>query len=888
MRTLLRGGRAATLLGTLALVLLLLPAAIAGAEGLQITQFEAAPLTEGGTPATEAGSSPFEWSIDFGFNTVELSGGEVVPAQNVRDLSLALPPGTVAGAADFPRCSQAQMESQPPVTACPPASQVGVAKLDMLLPGGRETQVSPIYNLAPLPGQPAEFGFMVLASVVRVRLGLRPADYGATARIANLSNLAPVYGGSLSIWGEPSAAGHLGEREATNTTLPAETDLPPFLRDPDDCRAPLRSSLAVDSYQAPARLVSQSAAAPPMSGCELVPFAPTVAVRPAVGSPAVPAGLAVDLRLPQLAAGVGSSSMESLRFELPAGVTLSPAAGDGLEACSDPQLGLSSSSPAACPPASELATVTLDTPFLDVPLRGALYLGSQLSDDPESGGMVRLFLVAEGSGLTIKVPGEVEVDARDGRLTASFAGLPPLPFERLLFQFRDGPRAPLTMPPSCGAYQTRAWLTPTARPLSPVEQVAGFDLGSGCGTPAFAPALAAGLADPRAGGSSALIVDLTDSGAAENIEGFRLELPAGLTARVAGVELCQAAAAANGNCGQSSRIGQVVVAIGRGSAPLFLPHAGDPVDSGVYLAGPYEGGPYSLVIELPVRVGPFDLGTVTLRAALTVDRRSGRITVETGGLPQLLRGIPAQYRRIHLEIDRPGFIAAPTGCRPDQTAGTAISGAGTIAQLASAFRAHGCRRLGFDPSLRVRLTGANHRSGHPRLHARFRGRAGDANLRRAAITLPPTEYLDLSRSRDVCSFAEFASLSCPPASALGRARAWSPLLGRPLEGTVYLRESRSRLPGLAISLGGPVRVDVSARISTVDGRVRISLGRIPDLPVRGFVLVLSGGRRGPLVNNTDLCAARPRFGVRLEAQNGRLMEDGPALGTGCSTVDDKD
>lgn len=871
------------LVAAIALAWLPLPAR---ADALQITDFEAGALTDSGSPATAAGSHPFEWLASFHVNTMELDGGAVVPAQNVSDFTLGPPPGMVAGAAEFPRCTQEQIEINPPWSACPPETQIGVARFEILSARGRQPILVPIYNLVPSSGAPAEFGFMILAVGVRVHVGIAADDYGPRVSIEDLSTAAPIFGASLSIWGDPGDGRHDASREITETPLPPGTVLPPFLTNPTSCDGLQRTSLSVRSYQDRGSPVVREAIAPAMQGCDEVPFDPAVAVTPSSVDPGTPTAFGVTVRNPPPGGDSSqrvASALQRIRMEFPPGVALSQAATDGLRACDDAQLRLGQDLPAVCPPASEVGEVTIETPLLDEPLVGGIFLGAQRSQDPESGKMVRLFLVAERSGLAIKVPGEVTVGAGDGRLTAVFPDLPPLPFGSVRLEFHGGPRAPIAAPPRCGAYKVEAVLTPMARPAAPVERSAELRVDRDCDAASrFDPSISAGLLDATAGGRSPFVFDLTNGAVGQNVDSLELDLPPGLTARVGKVPLCPGAAAERGDCDATSRIGSVTVGLGSGPVPTFLALGRE--DAGVYLAGGYRGAPYSLAIEIPVRAGPFELGKVHLRAALRVDPRTAQVTVSAADWPQIVSGIPVRYRRIHIELDRPGLIGSPTSCQPGETAATVVSAEGTVAHRTAPFRARRCRRLGFRPEMKLRILGATHRSGHPALRAVLRSRAGDSNLRRASFTLPPTESLDLRRLREVCSYAELAARRCPPATVFGHVRAWSPLLGRPLEGPLFLRESRSRLPGLAAVLDGPVQMIVGAGVSSAGGRIRIGFGRMPDVPVSRVVFTAPGGRSGFLVNNSSLCVDQIQLRARLEAQAGPVREIRRPVRTGCDSA----
>jgi hypothetical protein len=131
---------------------------------------------------------------------------------------------------------------------------------------------------------------------------------------------------------------------------------------------------------------------------------------------------------------------------------------------------------------------------------------------------------------------------------------------------------------------------------------------------------------------------------------------------------------------------------------------------------------------------------------------------------------------------------------------------------------------------------------------------------------------------------QFAAKQCPPGSVYGFAKAWSPLLDKPLEGPVYLRSSSHKLPDLVASLDGQIHVDLDGRIDTGhNGGIRNTFEMVPDAPVSKFVLEMQGGKKGLLVNSENLCSpqAKTNAVVNLTAQNGKLHDTTPAVGNSC-------
>ena len=92
---------------------------------------------------------------------------------------------------------------------------------------------------------------------------------------------------------------------------------------------------------------------------------------------------------------------------------LNPSAAEGLVACTDAQLGKGTTAPVACPAASKIGTVSIETPPLPSgSLGGDVYLGQQLSRDPASGDEYRIFVDAESSryGVSVRLIGHVSAD----------------------------------------------------------------------------------------------------------------------------------------------------------------------------------------------------------------------------------------------------------------------------------------------------------------------------------------------------------------------------------------------------------------------------------------------------------------------------------------------
>ncbi|HSC55658.1 MAG TPA: hypothetical protein VLC51_00555, partial [Nitrospira sp.] len=416
---------------------------------------------------------------------------------------------------------------------------------------------------------------------------------------------------------------------------------------------------------------------------------------------------------------------------------------------------------------------------------------------------------------------------------------------------------------------------PVATGQSQMTIDAGCDQG-------FSPTLHAGVTEPVAGKFSPFVFDLAKDDGQQAMRGFELKLPDGELAKLKGVPLCPDAAAQGGSCPSDSAIGHLVAATGPGPEPLWVPQPGrgEPY---VYLAGPYAGSPFSIVTEVPAQAGPFDLGTVVVRSGLGLDPDTNRAVVKADPLPQFFEGVGLTYRRLHVVVDRPGFSLNPTDCREMHVDSTITSTQGAVAHPAARFKIDGCKRLKFKPSLKLKLKGGTERGQYPALTAVLKGRKGDANIASTSVALPHSEFLAQEHIGTICTRKQFAVDKCPKRSVYGRAKVWTPLLAKPLEGPVYLRSSNHPLPDLVAALGGELEVNLAGRIdSTKAGGIRTTFEAVPDAPVTKFVLKVNGGAKGLLVNSTDICRGGHRSRVKMQAQNGRESDLRPRLTTnGC-------
>lgn len=805
-----------------------------------------------------------------------------------KDITVSLPAGLLGNPNAIPRCDTGDFVA---FGNCPTDAQVGITEVQLGKPLYTKA-IEPIYNLAPPHPQEeiARFGFIAGLFPVFIDVQIRAAgDYGVTATIHRAPGMAAVIEANTTFWGNPASQTHDKERLSPFEVAcsgrpectpppgghPSGLDPTVFMTNPSACQSQL-VGIAITSYQVPGQTITANPPLPSIEGCEGLPFEPSFEAHPTNPVAGAPTGLNTTLHLPQVEEvnSKGTSTMRAARITFPEGMTIAAGAANGLAACSGEQVGFHQEVDAACPDASKLGAVEITSPSLPEPLNGWVYQRTQ-----RPGHLFGLWLVSDELGLHVKIPGEIEPDPDTGRLTAVFEDLPQVPVEEISLDVWGGSRAPLENPDSCGSFATSYTFSPHSQdpPVSGQSQMA---IDQGCGPRGFSPKLSAGVTEPLAGKFSPFVFDLVREDGEQNLAGLDLTLPKGELAKIAGVPRCPDAAADSGNCQVDSKIGSVAVAAGAGPAPLWLPQAGKSATA-VYLAGPYKGAPFSAVTVVPAQAGPFDLGLVTVRAALHIDPASGQATIKADPLPQFVEGVPVIYRRIRVAIDRPGFSLNPTNCRELAVSSTVTSTEGVTATPSTRFQVDGCRGLKFKPSLELKLEGGTKRGDYPALTAILKARKGNANLGRASVALPHSAFLAQEHIVTICTRKQFAADACPKGSVYGTAKAITPLLDKPLEGPVYLRSSDNPLPDLVAALDGELEIDLAGRIDSHSQGIRTTFDEIPDAPITKFVLRMKGGAKGLLVNSMSTCG-KHRAVLRMRAQNGRTVRAQPPLtATGC-------
>ncbi|MET0306503.1 MAG: hypothetical protein ABW196_09790 [Solirubrobacterales bacterium] len=906
-----------------------------------IERFSQQSEEEGGAPTRQGGGHPFQLTTTVQLNSGPLSPGatreETLVEQPAlpRNLRFPLPAGLVGNATAMPQCAMSVFLSttggsdEGVTNKCPDASAIGVASVTIVADGilGLVRVAVPVFNLPPAHGEPARFGFKAVGSPVLIDTALDPEDeYRIVASVSNVTQLAQYLSSTVSLWGTPGDPRHDSARgwnctykvkELGPCARPPGLSEAAFLRQPVSCNAPLDFGMQLEPWNVPigSQVESASFSGDPLLGCNKVPFDPTISSAATSKLAESPSGLSFSLNMPNSGllngAGIAEGQPKKVEVTLPKGMTVNPSAAEGLAVCTPADYArekFNSKPGQGCPDAAKIGNVQIDTPLIAEQVKGALYLAAPHDNPFDS--LLGLYIVARvpERGVLVKLAGKVSPDPMTGQLVTTFDDAPQLPFESFELNFREGGRAPLVTPPACGDYDILAKFTPWSAqdpdnpaPNEVITRKSTFTVqrgvdGGACppgGVPPFKPEFQAGSINNDAASHTPFNMRLIRHDGEQDMTKFSTVLPPGMLGKLAGVSKCPTSAIAVAkaktaseeivapSCPANSEIGRSLAGAGVGSILTYIPGK-------VYLGGPLNGDPLSVIAITPAKAGPFDVGTVVVQEALTLNPKTAEVEVDgeaSDPIPHILAGIPVKLRDLRVYVDRPDFIVNPTSCEESKTEAALFGSFLDVfnpaddkpVALSDRFQAANCANLGFKPKLALNLKGGTKRGGHPGLKALYKPRKGDANLEGLTVRLPRSAFLDQAHIRTICTRVQFAAKACPIAAQYGYIKAWTPLLEEPLEGPVYLRSSNHKLPDLVFDLHGLVDVEVATRIDSAKGGIRATVESSPDAPLTKVELRMQGAKKGLIINSRDLCAAPSRANVQFSGHNGKQSSARPVM-----------
>jgi hypothetical protein len=968
-----------------ALSLTFASSALAEKAPFGLNRLEVSATNENGTPDVQAGSHPYELRTSFVLSKPELieKPGEddfLAAGGGLKDVRFELPPGFVGDPDATPRCAYQAFRAK----ECPDDTAVGEATTtvaepytdDIVVVNGEPLDktkwvTNAVYNVETPGGIAAEFGYIVKGAVpvfldASVRTG---GDYGVTVDARNVPQSLQVVASKVTIWGVPAAVSHNlirgkcldegeseghgepgngleeinGEKshdeEVSEGDCPAGVPAQPLLTNPTSCGEARIATMSVDSWEEPgnfSRERTKTAPLPALSGCGKLAFQPSLEVQPDGGAGSTPTGLNVHVHVPQESTtnpeGLGEADVKDTTVALPPGVQVSPSAADGLQACSNAQIGFTGVNPESgldeftpelpkplepgvnfCPDASKIANVRIATPLLEHELTGSVYLAAPqnfagIPQNPFSS-LIAMYLVAEEPehGVLVKVAGRVSLNEATGQITTTFENTPELPYSDLQLEFYGTNRAPLATPAVCGVYTTTSAFTPwgglTKNPSAEFAISSGPS-GSSCTYPGqalpFTPSLASGTTNNNAGGFSNLTTTLSREDGQQQIQQVTLHYPPGVTGLLAGVPLCGEAQANAGTCGPESQIGESIVSVGLGGDPFTV------VGGHAYITGPYEGAPFGLSIVNPAAAGPFVLqhgAPVVVRAKIEVNPYTAALTVTTNtaaegyAIPSMIEGIPLQIKHVNVLVNRANFTINPTSCNAMSVESTIASAEGASVPVSTPFQVANCANLKFEPKFTVSVTGKNSKADGSALTTAVsepgtpQGTQADIHL--VKVELPkqlPSRLTTLQRACTQKKFEENPA-GCPPESMIGMAVVHTPLLPVPLMGpAIFVSHGGEAFPSLTLVLQGDnVTVDlVGTTYISPKSITSTTFKALPDSPFSSFELVLPQkefsalGTNVPEKDHYSLCGQKLSMPNEFVAQNGAVIKQSTTIAiTGC-------
>jgi hypothetical protein len=844
---------------------------------------------------TQAAGHP-QWGI----TTFEVNAPAGKPDGVVKRIRVDVPEGLAANPQALPSCARAEFNSNPALCLTKGA-KVGEAEAVSALedPVLHTTQSASntgnVYNLTPEPGLPLLFGIAieptggVLLSPIHLMLeghvswGFEPAlaargipsgDFHEWFQIDNVPQTVeanilgvPVANAKLStikskLYFEGQKGGH-------------------FLTLPSACSASTTSYLELEGYEgAHTEAVTHTPVG--VANCGAVPFKPTAAVKPETSLHDTPDGAETIVSVPQ-SDEINTADIKDAHLTLPEGLTLNPSAANGLQACTQAQLGKGGTAPVACPAASKIGTVLIETALPKGSLAGNVYLGKANGTGAITAPPYLVFIDAESVyGVSVRLEGAAVPNPSTGRLEVSFLKNPQLPFSELRLKINGGPRSPLANPVTCGTANSDSLFTPYTGG-APALPSAPFTT-TGCPNPVpFVLTQSTPESTNKAGAFTSWNFNLHRSDGNQNLGRVQTTLPAGLVGLIPSVKLCNDPQAASGSCAATSQIGTATASAGVGSEPFTF-------SGPVYLTGPTEGQPYGLSIPIEAAAGPFDLGRVTTRVAIGVDPHTARV-IATSNLPRIVGGVPLHLQGLNVAVNKPNFLFNPTYCGPLSTNSLLGAIQGATAAPATPFAVTACTSLPFKPVFAAASPTSPSRANGASLTVSYTQPAHQANIKSVVATLPKELPSRLTTLHQACPEAVFANATnyraCPAGSNVGTATVATPVLPEKLSGPAYLvSHGGAAFPDLDLILEGDhgVKVILEGNTNIKNGITTSTFAMVPDVPVSSFELKLPTGPHSALGSYGSLCAKPLYMPTTITAQSGTVSKQNLRLSVGSCKI----
>jgi hypothetical protein len=840
------------------------------------------------TEAENEGFTQAGGRVPFGVTDFKLrttgSYPDKVPTAIATHLRTDVAPGLATNPFAVPQCSLANFgttETSPGSGAFPPpncaGSELGTNQVTVWL-GPEVNSDAPlsgtVYNLEPEEGLASEFGVAInLAPLLGVEVFAHTlikgnVEWGQQANGTNQGDYHDYFEIDVSphlplVRSRLVFEGTRGGNFITNaTSCPGHNTTTLKLTD-------VENTVVKKEFTTPIGL----------DGCDKVPFDPNLALVPGNPGHDEPDEITTEVSIPRKAEdAIDQAQLKTATVTLPEGMTLNPSAAAGLAACKPSEARIHSAEKGVgCPAASELGTVDLNVPTLpDGSLKGKIYLGGPESG-PITGPPYIIYLDAESQryGVSVRIKGETIPNEATGRVTTVFDENPEQPFTSAALHFGRGALTPIANPLSCGQAITTGSFVPYTTPEGATKAALSAFTPTGCPNPIpFALSQSTTNQTANAGGNTSYTFSLTRPDGNQYLSRVKTTLPPGLVGQIPKATQCTDAQATANACPASSQIGTASAIAGSGPTPFTFG------GGKVYLTGPYKGAPFGLSIVVPAVAGPFDLGPVTTRAAITIDPYTARVTT-TADIPTIVKGVPIRLRGVTVAINKQGFLLNPTSCGPLSTDSTLTGFTpgvnGSVTQnISTPFQVGNCNLLKFKPAFKAVTSAKTSKANGASLETTLNEIPGQANVKSVKVQLPKALPSRLTTLQKACPAATFEAdyHNCPSGSFVGGARANTPTLPSKLKGpAILVSHAAAAFPDLDLVMEADgVRSILVGNTDIKNGITTTTFASTPDVPVSSITVNLPVGSHSALTANANLCRTPLVMPTTMTGQNGTVVK----------------
>jgi hypothetical protein len=392
-----------------------------------------------------------------------------------------------------------------------------------------------------------------------------------------------------------------------------------------------------------------------------------------------------------------------------------------------------------------------------------------------------------------------------------------------------------------------------------------------------------------AAGAHADVTIATSFSGDEKPRNVTFHFPPGLAGDPFATPRCSEAEYRADACPAATRVGTVSA-----TATVDVPlNPQQNVTGDLYNLAPTGSEPARLGAVLRPQVLVVPLEKLFIPTIITARASDGGLDSVVTDLPTSSGGIGITTQRMTFTLQgRPAggtgpFMRNPTSCKPATSTVEATSyGQTTVAKSAS-FTPTACDALAFEPHIEgaVGARGQTARRAKPPVSTVITQGAEQAGQAAVTVLLPQIVSADLAQLARACPPDKVALRACPESGRIGTVEAATPLLAKPLTGSVYFAAKPvGQLPGLVIQLDDPIPLRLEGAVELSPTGIKTTFTGLPDVPLSRFALNLAGGTSGAFQLASDVCAAAPpTIAATFVAHSGKqTAETRPLKVEGCT------